>query len=159
MSTVDPHHFPEKAPGTPATREFRPEVKAELEALCTRYPKREAALLPALRLLEREFGTVDEPGMQHVAELLGVSAARVYGIFSFYTHFRRPQDGRYVFQVCSTFSCALGGSEKVFDQLSATLGIEKDGTTPDGMFTITDVECLGACVNAPVLQRNLLVSV
>jgi NADH-quinone oxidoreductase subunit F len=154
MSTVDPHHFPEKAPGTPATREFRAEVKAELEALCTRYPKRDAALLPALRLLEREFGTVDEPGMQHVAELLGVSAARVYGIFSFYTHFRRPHDGRYVFQVCSTFSCALGGSEKVFDQLSATLGIEKDGTTPDRLFSLKKVECLANCDMAPCLQIN-----
>ena len=67
---------------TPATRTFRPEVVAEFERVAARYPKREAALMPALRLLEREFGCVDDPGMKLVAELVGVSAAKVYGVFS-----------------------------------------------------------------------------
>ncbi len=145
---------PTPAPRTPATREFSPAVKAELEAICARYPKREAGLLPALRLLEREFGCVDEPGMRHVADLIGVSAAKVFGVFTFYTHYRRPTDGKYKIQVCATLSCALHGAEKVYDHLSDTLGISKDQTTADGLFTLTKVECLGNCDQAPCAQIN-----
>ncbi|MEQ1564543.1 MAG: NADH-quinone oxidoreductase subunit NuoF [Myxococcota bacterium] len=143
-----------RPPQGPATREFTPAVKRELEALCSRYPKREAALLPALRLLEREFGCVDDPGMRHVADLIGVSPAKVFGVFTFYTHYRRATDGKYVMQVCSTLSCALNGSEAVFDELAKELGIGKDGTTPDGMFTLKKVECLANCDQAPCLQVN-----
>ena len=153
MSTVDPNHH-HKAAHTPAKREFSPAVKAELEAIAARYPKREAALLPALRLLEREFNCVDEPGMQHVAELLGVSASKVYGVFTFYTHYRRPTDGKYSLQVCSTLPCALRGSEAVFDYLSEQLKLGKDETTSDGLFTLKKVECLGNCDQAPCLQIN-----
>ena len=87
MSTVDPNHFV-RAKNTPESREFSPEVKAELEALAARYPNRDAILLPALRMLEREFGTVDEPGMRHVAEIVGVSAAKVYGSEGFIEIYR-----------------------------------------------------------------------
>jgi NADH-quinone oxidoreductase subunit F len=143
-------------PGTPAVtvREFTPEVKAELEAICARYPEREAGLLPALRLLEREFGCVDEAGMRHVAQLIGVSPAKVFGVFTFYTHYRRPTDGKYKLQVCATLSCAIHGAEKVYDHLSSTLGIGKDETTADGLFTLTKVECLGNCDQAPCMQIN-----
>ncbi len=141
-------------PDTPASRTFRPEVSDELEAICARYPKREAALLPALRLLEREFGCVDRPGMIHVAERLGVSPAKVFGVFTFYTHYRRPTDGRYSLQVCSTLSCAMAGSERIHDRLCHALGIEGGGTTPDGRFTVKKVECLANCDMAPCLQVN-----
>ena len=146
------HHV--RLPSTPDRREFSPAVKAELELLAARYPHREAVLLPALRLLEREFGCVDEPGMRHVAELVGVSPAKVFGVFTFYTHYRRPADGKYSIQVCSTLTCALKGSEKVFDHLSGKLGIAKDGTTPDGLFSLKKVECLANCDQGPCLQIN-----
>ena len=151
MISINHHH---RNPNTPATREFSDPVKAELEAICNRYPKREAALLPAMRLLEREFGSVDEPGMRHVAALIGVSPAKVFGVFTFYTHFRRSTDGKYSLQVCSTLTCALKGSEKVFDHLSTRLGIGKDGTTADGQFSLKKVECLANCDMAPCLQVN-----
>jgi NADH-quinone oxidoreductase subunit F len=151
MSTVEKDHH-HRAPHTPATRAFRPEVIAELERLATRYPKRDAVLLPALRLLEREFGCVDEPGMKHVAELVGVSPARVYGIFTFYTHYKRATDGKRVIQVCSTLPCALKGSEKIFDRFSERLDLAKDETSPDRLFTLKKVECLGNCDHAPTLQ-------
>jgi NADH-quinone oxidoreductase subunit F len=141
-------------PVIPPKREFSDAVKAELEQICSRYPKREAALLPALRLLEREFGTVDPPGMVHVAELIGVSPAKVFGVFTFYTHYRRPTDGQYVFQVCSTLSCAMAGSEKITDHLCHQLGIPVGGTTADGMFSVKKVECLANCDQAPCLQLN-----
>jgi len=141
-------------PAIPKTRSFSEAVRAELEQICARYPKREAALLPALRLLEREFGMVDPPGMIHVADLLGVSPAKVFGVFSFYTHYRRPTDGQYVFQVCSTLSCAMGGSEGITDHLCHKLGIPVGGTTADGMFSVKKVECLANCDQAPTLQVN-----
>jgi len=135
-------------------REFTPEVVAELETICARYPEREAALLPALRLAEREFGAVDAGAMREVAKHIGVSAAKVWGVFTFYTHYRRPTDGEYVLQVCSTLPCGLCGSENIFDHLSDKLGIEKDGSTPDGKFTLKKVECLANCDQAPTVQVN-----
>lgn len=151
MSAIAPASF---VPDTPATREFTPVVKAELEAICGRYPRREAALLPALRLLEREFGCVDRPGMIHVAEVIGVSPAKVFGVFTFYTHYRRPTDGKYSIQVCATLSCAMAGSEKIHDHLCSRLGIKGGETTPDGRFTVKKVECLANCDQAPTLQVN-----
>ncbi len=129
------------------SREFNETTKAELEKTCLRYPKREAALLPALRLLEREFGCVDEEGMIHVAKLLGVSPAKVFGVFTFYTHYRRPDDRKYVIEYCSTVPCALRGSEKVHDHLKGLL-------RPEDPITLKKVECLASCDTAPCLQVN-----
>ncbi len=130
------------------SREFSPAVREELERTCARYPKREAALLPALRLLEREFGCVDVEGMVHVAKLLGVSPARVFGVFTFYTHYRRPTDGKYILQVCSTVPCALRGSEAVYDHIAPRVKDEP------ALFTLKKVECLADCDQAPCLQVN-----
>ena len=135
-------------------REFTPSVVEELEAICSRYPEREAALLPALRLAEREFGAIDAGAMREVAKHIGVSPAKVWGVFTFYTHYRRPTDGEYVFQVCSTLPCALCGSEKIFDHLSEKLGIGLNESTPDGKFTLKKVECLANCDMAPTVQVN-----
>jgi NADH-quinone oxidoreductase subunit F len=129
------------------SREFNDATKAELERICSRYPKREAALLPALRLLEREFGCVDEEGMIHVAKVLGVSPAKVFGVFTFYTHYRRPDDRKYVIEYCSTVPCALRGSEKVHDHLKACI-------RPSDPITLKKVECLASCDTAPCLQVN-----
>ena len=129
------------------SREFSAAVKQELEGICARYPKREAALLPALRLLEREFGCVDEDGMIHVAGLLGVSPSKVFGVFTFYTHYRRPEDRTYVIEHCSTVPCALRGSEKIHDHLKSIL-------RPDDPITLKKVECLASCDTAPCLQVN-----
>jgi NADH-quinone oxidoreductase subunit F len=130
------------------SREFSQAVREELERICARYPRREAALLPALRLLEREFGCVDEEGMVHVARLLGVSPARVFGVFTFYTHYRRPTDAKYVVQVCSTVPCALQGSEAMHDYLASRVKEEPS------LFTLKKVECLANCDQAPCLQVN-----
>jgi NADH-quinone oxidoreductase subunit F len=129
------------------SREFNDATKAELEKICSRYPKREAALLPALRLLEREFGCVDEPGMIHVAKLLGVSAAKVFGVFTFYTHYRRASDKKYVIEHCSTVPCALKGSEAIHDHLKKLI-------RPEDPITLKKVECLASCDTAPCLQVN-----
>lgn len=133
---------------------FKPETLKELERIIARYPQKRAALLPALRLLERDFGSVSEEGMLYVAKLIGVPPAHVLGVVTFYTHYRRPTDGKMIFQVCSTLPCALRGSEKTYDALCAKLGIRHGQTTPDGKVSIKKVECLADCDRAPVVQCN-----
>ncbi|MBI4231806.1 NADH-quinone oxidoreductase subunit NuoE [Candidatus Peregrinibacteria bacterium] len=134
--------------------EFSKETLKELDWIISRYPKKEAALLPALRLLEREFGEVSEDGMKYVAGLLDVSPAKVYGVITFYTHYRRTGMGKYVIQVCSTLPCALKKSECLYDYISEKLGVKNGETTADKMFTLKKVECLAACDKAPFLQIN-----
>lgn len=134
--------------------EFSKEVLAELDWTISRYPQKEAALLPALRLAEREFGVVDEEGMKYVAKLLDIPPAKVYGVFTFYTHYRRPEQGKYHIQVCSTLPCALKNSEDLCDHISKHLGIKPGETTSDGKFSLQKVECLAACDQAPYVQIN-----
>jgi len=134
--------------------EFTKAALAELESVCSRYPKREAALLPALRLLEREFGSISEEGMALVAKLIGVSPAKVFGVVTFYTHYKRAGEGKYQLQVCGTLPCALRSGIDLYRHLSRSLGIRAGETTPDGLFTLKKVECLANCDKAPCLQVN-----
>ena len=124
------------------------------EWLLTRYPTKEAALLPALRIAEEEFGSLGSEELRYVADLMGLSPAKVFGVFTFYTHFRRKGTGRYHFMVCSTLSCALRGSEELVDHLEARFDINVGETTEDGLFTLSKVECLASCDTAPVIQVN-----
>ncbi len=128
-------------------RSFDEKTRKELEALAARYPKREAVLLPALRLLEREFGCVDEDGMLLLSEILGISPARILGVVTFYTHYRRPEDAKYVLHVCSTAPCAILGSENVYDHL-------KKLVEGDSLFTLKKAECLANCDHGPCIQVN-----
>jgi NADH-quinone oxidoreductase E subunit len=134
--------------------EFSASAKQEFDALLGRYPTRQAALLPTLRLVEREFGAVSEEGMRYAATLLGLPPARVKGVATFYTHFRKPGDGKYVIHVCCTLPCALRGSASLVDALTRTLGIGVGETTRDGRFTLRKAECLAACDLAPVIAIN-----
>jgi NADH-quinone oxidoreductase subunit E len=133
---------------------FSPERRAKLEELAKRYPKREAILLPALRMAEEQAGNVGFDAMEHVAEVVGVSPAKVLGVFTFYTHYRREGTGKYCVQVCATLPCALRGAEGVFDRFAQELGVGQDGTTKDGMFTLKKVECLASCGTAVCVQIN-----
>ncbi|MEK7468348.1 MAG: NAD(P)H-dependent oxidoreductase subunit E [Planctomycetota bacterium] len=133
---------------------FTPERRAKLNALILRYPKKQAALLPALRMAEEQAGCVDFDAMEHVAEILEVSPAKVLGVFTFYTHYRRPGTGKHLVQVCATLPCALRGAEAVFDKFASELGIGQDETTKDGMFTLKKVECLASCGSAVCVQVN-----
>ena len=135
-------------------RTFSPEVEKELEAICARYPERRAALLPALRLCEREFGCVDAGGMKLVARKLGLSPAYVLGTVSFYTHFRRETDGTYVIEVCRTLPCALRGADAFMAHVEKRLGLRPGQTSADGRFTLKNAECMAACDKAPVIQVN-----
>ena len=131
-----------------------PATDRAIDALMTRFPHQGSALLPALYLIQDEKGYVSQESMSYVAEKLGLSPVFVAGVVTFYTMFHRAPVGRHHIQVCRTLSCALRGSAAVVEHLKKRLGIEVGGTTPDGRFSLVEVECLGACDMAPMCQIN-----
>jgi NADH-quinone oxidoreductase subunit E len=134
--------------------EFSPETYKKFEETVARYPRKEAALLPVLCLAQKEFGHLGQEAIEYVAQLMGQSPARVYGVVSFYTMLNTKPIGRYHIQVCRTLPCALRGAEKLTSFLRQTLGIEVGQTTEDGRFTLSEVECLASCGTAPMIQVN-----
>jgi len=134
--------------------EFSPETLKQFEATVARYPKKEAAMLPVLYLAQREFGHLGAEAIEYVAKLMDQAPARVQGVVSFYTLYNMKPIGRHHIQVCRTLPCALRGAEEVTEFLRKKLGIECGQTTPDGRFTLSEVECLASCGTAPMMQVN-----
>jgi NADH-quinone oxidoreductase E subunit len=122
--------------------------------LFTRYPTKEAAIIPLLWLVQEKHGWIPEEAIEAVAERCGVAYSHVYSVVSFYTMFQREPVGRYCLQVCTNLSCQLMGAEALVDCLRRKLGVDVNQTTPDGLFTIQEVECLAACEMAPVVRVN-----
>ncbi|OIP33440.1 MAG: NAD(P)H-dependent oxidoreductase subunit E [Deltaproteobacteria bacterium CG2_30_66_27] len=133
---------------------FSDTATAEFERLLTRYPDKEAVILPTLHLAQKEFGYVSDEAVVYVAGLLGVSPARIEGIATFYTMYDRKPVGKYHVQVCRNISCSLLGAEHLIEHVAMKLGVKPGGTTPDGKFTLSLAECLGSCGTAPVMQVN-----
>jgi NADH-quinone oxidoreductase E subunit len=141
----------------PDTFEFTPENVERARAHITKYPlgREASAVLPLLDLAQRQMGGwVPRAAMDYVAGLLGMAPIRVYEVATFYTMFNLRPVGRYLLQVCTTTPCWLRGSDAVVAACEKKLGIGIGGKTEDGLFSMIEVECLGACVNAPVLQVN-----
>ncbi len=134
--------------------EFSSQTYTKFEETLRRYPKKEAAMLPVLYLAQQEFGYLGAEAIDYVAKIMEQSPARVQGVVTFYTMFNTKPIGRHHIQVCRTLSCALGGAEKITAFLKKTLGIEPGQTTPDGRFTLSEVECLASCGSAPMMQVN-----
>ncbi len=134
--------------------EFSPETLKEFEAAVARYPKKEAAMLPVLYLAQREFGHLGPEAIEYVAKLMDQAPSRVQGVVSFYTMYNMKPIGRHHIQVCRTLPCALRGAEEVTEFLKKKLGIDCGQTTPDGRFTLSEVECLASCGTAPMMQVN-----
>jgi NADH-quinone oxidoreductase subunit E len=122
--------------------------------IVARYPKKKSALIPLVHLSQEQNGYVTEDAMRHVAELVEVTAAEVYGTASFYEMFRFEPTGKYLINVCSTMSCALMGAGELMHHAEHVLGIKAGSTTPDGLFTLQHAECQAACTEAPTLQVN-----
>src|ERR687896_262667 len=133
---------------------FSQEAYKKFEEIIARYPKKEAAMLPVLYLAQQEFGHIGPEAIDYVAQLMGQSPARVYGVVSFYTMFNMKPIGRHHIQVCRTLSCALGGAEKITGFIKKKLALEVGQTTADGRFTLSEVECLASCGTAPMMQIN-----
>jgi len=134
--------------------EFSPETLKQFEATVARYPQKEAAMLPVLYLAQREFGHLGPEAIEYVARLMDQAPARVYGVVSFYTMYNMKPIGRHHIQVCRTLPCALRGAEEMTELLRKKLGIDCGQTTPDGRFTLSEVECLASCGTAPMMQIN-----
>ena len=133
---------------------FSKETRAKYERLLTRYPNREAAILPTLYLAQREFGHLSDEAILYVADLLGFTPALIYGVATFYTMYNKKPVGKYHLQVCRNLSCSLMGAEHLIERVSEKLGVQPGETTADGRFTLSTVECLGSCGTAPVMQVN-----
>jgi NADH-quinone oxidoreductase subunit E len=134
--------------------EFSPETFKRFEETVSRYPKKEAAMLPVLYLAQQEFGYLSAEAIGYVARLMGQSPAQVHGVVSFYTMYNMKPIGRHHIQVCRTLSCALGGAEKITGFIKKKLALEVGQTTADGRFTLSEVECLASCGTAPMMQIN-----
>jgi NADH-quinone oxidoreductase subunit E len=131
-----------------STPAFSPETLALVETMKRRYPadRQKSALIPVLHLAQAEFdGWLSVPVMDYVASLLHLQPIEVYEVASFYSMFNLKPVGKCVLEVCRTSSCWLCGAEDIIDHLEHKLGIQVGETTPDGMFTLKAVECLGSC--------------
>lgn len=155
----DPAHNPRLRDSCPLRKSgspvvLSPEEEAEVARLFTRYPTKQAAILPILWLIQEKHGWVSEEAVVFVAERCGTPVSHVYGVVSFYTMFNRAPVGRYHLQVCTNLSCQMMGAEHLLECLRKRLGIDLGETSPDGLFTLNEVECLAACEMAPMLQVN-----
>ena len=141
----------------PATFAFSAENKTKVDAYIAKYPegKQASAVLPLLDLAQRQGGGwLPRAALEHVGEVLGMAPIRVLEVASFYSMFNLAPVGKYLVQVCTTTPCWLRGSDEVMDACRKRLGVEGGQNTADGVFTLVEVECLGACVNAPMMQVN-----
>ena len=119
-----------------------------------RYPKPKSALIPLLHLAQQQDGYVTNDAMAHIAELVGVTPAEVYGTATFYEMFKFEPVGRYCVNICTNISCQLLGAWELLEHAEERLGVKSGTTTADGLFTLEGVECIAACTEAPALQVN-----
>ncbi|MFP5283183.1 MAG: NADH-quinone oxidoreductase subunit NuoE [Actinomycetes bacterium] len=129
-------------------------TREELRLIAARYPQARSALLPMLHLVQSVEGRVTPAGIETCADILGLSAAEVSGVATFYTMYKRRPVGEYHVGVCTTALCAVVGGDDVYARLQAHLGIGTDETTPDGKITLEHIECNAACDYAPVMMVN-----
>jgi NADH-quinone oxidoreductase subunit E len=134
------------------TVHFSETAEKRFKEIVSRYPKKDAAMLPVLALAQEEFGALSREVSLLVAEKLGVSLARVESVISFYTLFTKKKMGKHHMEVCRNVSCKMRGSDELVSCLEKELGIKPGETTPDGEFSFTTVECLAACGGAPALR-------
>lgn len=140
----------------PKTWAFTPENRAKVEARIKKYPpgRQASAVLFCLDLAQRQHGWVPQAAIEHIAGILEMAPIRVAEVASFYTMINRRPVGKYLLQVCGTTPCWLRGSDEIFAAIKEETGVGRGQTSADGLFTVVEVECLGACVNAPVVQVN-----
>ena len=157
FSSVQVNHTPEASNTTSVVFNFTPENEQQITEILKRYPSnyKKSAVIPLLFLAQNQNDNyVPLSAMNKIADILEIPPIDVYEVASFYTMFNRTPVGRFHLQVCGTTPCLVRGADKIFAALEEHLGIHIGETTADGLFTLSEVECLGACVNAPMLQVN-----
>lgn len=137
--------------------DFTEENFKRVYSILRKYPMnyKQSAMIPLLDLAQRQSGGwLPVAAMDKVAQICEVSSRKVYEVASFYTMFNRTRVGKYFIQLCGTTPCMICGSEEIKMIIEKNLGIKNGETTEDGLFTLLEVECLGSCANAPMLQLN-----
>lgn len=130
-------------------------LKADLSGrYFPRYPNKRAVLLPALHAVQHEYGWLPVQAMEEIADFLELAPAEVLDTASFYEEYWLKPKGQYLIQVCRSLSCEVCGSRQLTDRVTERLGVLPGETTPDGRFTLVELECLGACGDAPVALMN-----
>jgi NADH-quinone oxidoreductase E subunit len=120
----------------------------------SKYPTQMSAVMPLLWMIQNKYGWISTDAMKYVADLLQLPPDHVLGVATFYTmYFKKPM-GKYHLQICTNVSCMLCGGYELFNHISKKLNIKNKEITSDGMFSIEEVECLGSCATAPMLQVN-----
>jgi NADH-quinone oxidoreductase subunit E len=133
---------------------FSPELAARFDHLVTIYPMRRSALVPMLLYAQDEIGYVSEAVITEIAQRIGLLELDVRNVLSYYSMLRTRPAGKYNVQVCTNISCMLRGGYEILDHCKAKLGIGHKQTTKDGVFSLEEVECIGACCWAPAMQVN-----
>lgn len=126
----------------------------KIEEIKSKYPNSKAALMGVLWMAQKKFGWISKEVVEYVANLLDLPPSHVDGVVSFYTmYFKKPM-GKYHIQVCTNISCMLRGGDEIYRFISEKLGISNGQVTPDGLFSLEEVECMGACGGAPMIAIN-----
>jgi NADH-quinone oxidoreductase subunit E len=129
-------------------------LKQKFDAVIARYPVKRSAIVPLLMFAQDEQGYVTEEAIQEIARRVGVRPIEVIEDIGYYSMLHRHPIGKFNIQVCTNISCMLRGGEQILEYCSKKLGIRPQQTTPDGLFSLEEVECLGACCGAPAAQVN-----
>ena len=133
---------------------FSDQVEKRFADLLTHYPVKRSALVPMLLYAQDEVGYVSDEVVHEIAVRLGLSDLEVQNVVSYYSMLHTRPIGKYNIQVCTNISCMLRGAENIFEHIRQRLGIGHKQDTPDGMFHLEEVECIGACCWAPAMQIN-----
>ena len=156
-SSVYVNHRDTEANNDQTRFEFTPENYAKIKWILKKYPAnyKKSGVIPILMLAQKQNNNfLSLSAMHKIAKILEMPRMAVYEVASFYTMFNRTPVGKYHLQVCGTTPCMVRGAREVISAIEKHLGIENGGTSEDGLFTLQEVECLGACVNAPMMQVN-----
>ena len=129
-------------------------LKAKFDRVIARYPLKRSAIVPLLLFAQDEIGYVSDEAVDEIARRVEVTPIEVIEDIGYYSMLRRQPVGKHNFQVCTNISCLLRGGEEIFEHCSKKLGLALKQTTPDGKFSLEEVECLGACCGAPAMQVN-----
>ena len=133
---------------------FSEQELKNIELVKAKYPEPQSALMPVLWLAQHKYGWISDEVKQYVADMLNVSYAQVHGVAHFYTmYFKKPMGKKHI-QVCTNVSCMIKGAEEIYQFISDKLAIGNNEVTPDGNFSLEEVECMGACGYAPMIAVN-----
>jgi NADH-quinone oxidoreductase subunit E len=133
---------------------FSPKLAARFEVLTTKYPVKRSALIPMLLYAQDEIGYLSDAVVAEVAERIGITELEVRNVATYYSMLRFKPAGKYNVQVCTNISCMLRGGYDVYERFQEELGVGHKGVTADGVFSLEEVECIGACCWGPAIQVN-----